>query len=201
MQYKYGYAPLVLDENVILNPSEFCFVQYMPIKMAGSGDVRVPKNLSWINDIVRRIGFSSDDYVYATVKNYFVSGGCAGNRPGWHSDGFMTDDINYIWYNENPTDFCVQEFIIDQDCDKSLQQMESQALDINIVNYPCNTLIRLDQSVIHRVAVSKIGCVRAFVKISVSKNKYNLAGNAHNYLFDYEWEMVERSKARNHPFK
>jgi hypothetical protein len=79
--------------------------------------------------------------------------------------------------------------------------MEAQALDINIVNYPCNTLIRLDQSVIHRVAISNDGCVRAFVKISASKNKYNLAGNAHNYLFDYDWEMVQRDEKRNHPFK
>jgi len=27
--------------------------------------------------------------------------------------------------------------------------------------------------------------------------KYNLYNNSHNYLFDYEWEMVDREETRN----
>lgn len=201
MQYKYGYAPLVLDENIILNPAEFCFIQYMPIKMAGIGSVSIPEHIMWIKPLVSRIGFGIGDYVYATVKYAWVDKDSCANRPGWHSDGFMTDDINYIWYNSIPTEFCVQEFDITQNCDLSLCEMESQAMEENIIIHPCNSLIRLDQSVVHRVAKCQHGCYRAFVKISVSKNQYNLIGNAHNYLFDYEWVMQERSISRNHPTK
>lgn len=30
-------------------------------------------------------------------------------------------------------------------------------------------------------------------------NRYNLAGNSHNYLFDYKWDMHPRAKTRNDP--
>ncbi len=77
--------------------------------------------------------------------------------------------------------------------------MEDQARSENIRTYPVNTLLRLDQYVIHRVAPNAAPGYRAFVKISVSKARYNLKGNAHNYLLNYEWEMHSRDATRNHP--
>ena len=40
---------------------------------------------------------------------------------------------------------------------------------------------------------------RTFIKVSFSDQKYNLKGNTHNYLFDYEWDMIDRSVSRNDP--
>ena len=42
-------------------------------------------------------------------------------------------------------------------------------------------------------------CFRTFFKLSFSKDKYDLKGNSHNYLFDYNWEMRERKENRNIP--
>lgn len=41
--------------------------------------------------------------------------------------------------------------------------------------------------------------MRAFLKVSFSKDKYDLLGNSHNYLMDYNWEMKARKEDRNIP--
>jgi len=41
--------------------------------------------------------------------------------------------------------------------------------------------------------------MRTFVKISFSKDKYDLIGNSHNYEMDYKWDMKERKEERNIP--
>ena len=51
----------------------------------------------------------------------------------------------------------------------------------------------MDNKCIHRVSVDKREGFRTFIKITVSKNQFRLKGNAHNYLFDYDWEMIPRT--------
>jgi len=202
-RYYYGKSPMFL-ERVKLELDEYMYVQYMPIKMPGS-DFMIPPNMGFLYSILGEMlcddiqTHKFGNYIYATVKHMFVGKGCAANRMGWHSDGFGTDDINYIWYDKTPTEFCVQKFELSDDHETSLIQMQLQAKEENIFTCDVERLIRLDQSVIHRVAETKEDGFRKFVKISVSKHQYNLKGNAHNYLFDYDWKMVERSVVRNHP--
>jgi hypothetical protein len=140
-------------------------------------------------------------YIYITAKNIYATPDNVGNRAGYHSDGFSTDDINYIWTDKYPTVFCIQDFDISDDCALSMHQMEDQADKDNEIIYPVNTLLKLDQGVIHRTPTIREGGMRTFVKISVSKEKYNLIGNSHNHLIDYNWEMYDRNKTRNHPTK
>lgn len=204
---KYGSEPKVVD-TIQLDPQEMCFVQYLPIAMAereGLGDfINIPENLSWVRPLINSVWIEDkldlDYYIYLTVKHLYVTPSNMGNRPGWHSDGFGTDDINYIWCDKYPTEFCIQDFSITEDCETSLKEMESQADEKNIKVYGENALLRLDKYNIHRTPIVGEG-YRTFVKISISKNRYNLKGNAHNYLFDYDWEMVVRSDIRNHPSK
>lgn len=201
---EYGAAPENLGFIDIQNP-EMMFVQYLPVMMPGS-NLRVPANLNCFRDIIIAAIMDSgsvltDAYVYLTAKHLFVTPDNMGNRPGWHSDGFGTDDLNYIWCDSAPTEFCVQPFRITDDCAVSMKEMEDQAREENVVVYPVKTLLKLDQGVIHRVAANGTAGYRTFVKVSVSKDKYNLKGNAHNYLFDYEWEMHDRAETRNHPSK
>ncbi|MNC81348.1 hypothetical protein D3C75_1344520 [compost metagenome] len=60
------------------------------------------------------------------------------------------------------------------------------------------SFVRIDKWNVHRQPVAGEG-FRTFLKFSVSKNRYNLQGNSHNYLIDYDWEMVTRGEIRNHP--
>lgn len=200
MSYNYGNAPVEMGE-VLLDPPELMFAQYLPIKMADLSSIRIPENLKVLSGLVDKCLTGDEAYVYLTVKHLFVPRGTVQNRPGWHSDGFGTDDLNYIWCDSTPTEFCIQHFDLSDDHLASMRQMEEQARDENIITYPANTLLKLDPSVIHRPAVSKTDGFRLFVKVTTSIHKYNLRGNAHNYLFDYQWPMHERGAERNHPIK
>jgi hypothetical protein len=124
---------------------------------------------------------------------------CSFNRTGWHSDGFLTDDINYIWCDKYPTIFNRTEFHLPLDDLLSIEVMEKQAIPFNNYSYRENQLLRLNQYNIHKVApVTEVG-MRTFLKLSFSKDKYDLIGNSHNYLIDYNWEMKNRKEHRNIP--
>jgi hypothetical protein len=197
----FSHEPIVLGGYEI-DCGELMFVQYMPIAMPGKS-FRLPRNLMCFLPLLEAIPPKQIDpftYVYLTAKRLFVGPNCLGNRPGWHTDGFGTDDINYIWSDTLPTEFCVnQHFGLSDDHELSLIQMAQQARLVNIKTYPTGSLLKLDSSIVHRVARPVVDGYRTFVKISVSRERYNLIGNAHNYLFDYNWPMVERQAGRNHP--
>lgn len=198
MQYNYGGAPTDLGA-VNLSPSEMCYVQYMPVMMPKQG-IKVPRNMKWCLPLIAVAADHKDgfDYMYLTAKHYYTNTkGC--NRPGWHSDGFMTGDMNIIWYDCHPTQFCVQGFRLSHDHSQSMIEMEQQARPESVIEYPSGHALAMSQSVIHRVNTSDFEGMRTFVKISLSNSKYNLKGNAHNHMFDYSWDMVERSEHRNHP--
>ena len=197
--YKYGLTPVLIADNVKLKASELCFVQYLPIKMPQS-DIRIPDNLKWTKPLVNLTSFLEDDYIYLTAKHLFVTKGSVGNRPGWHCDGFLSEDWNYLWSDSVPTEFCIQDFDLTMDHEISMQEMEDQVIPDNIITYPNNTFLALDQHVVHRPSIAKESGFRTFVKISISTERYNLEGNAHNYLFgDYNWDMIKRKEYRNHP--
>lgn len=204
MKKYYGLAPTIISDFINIEPSEMCFFQYLPIKMSSieklGNDIKIPTNLLWVGPLVDLIRNDIKDeyYLYLTVKHIYVVPNNMGNRPGWHSDGFKTDDLNYIWTDCFPTEFCIKEFNISNNCELSMIQMEEQADIDNIKIYPEKSFLKLDQYNIHRSPILGSG-YRTFVKLSLSKDKYNLKGNAHNYLFDYQWNMKERAETRNHP--
>lgn len=202
----YGREPKVLGK-LQLQPSEMCFVQYLPIVMPEakvfSFGTRIPEALMWTKPIIdlslpyAKIG----QYVYLTAKHLWVTPDNIGNRPGWHTDGFGSDDLNIIWSDKYPTEFCVQDFNLSDCHEKSMKEMEEQAKPENILTYPEGSVILIDKWNVHRPPVIQESGFRTFVKVSISKEKYNLKGNAHNYLFPYNWEMHDRQATRNHPVK
>jgi hypothetical protein len=201
---KYGQLPVVIG-NFAIDVKESMFYLYMPIKMAGNMDkIVLEKRLNIFKPLITAAikDFKGDlinSYIYLTVKHLLVLPNYLGNRPGYHSDGFLTQDINYIWCDKNPTIFNNSVFDITLDDYLSLAEMEAQALKENEVKYPINSLLRLDQYNIHKVSEVENPMMRTFVKISISKDQYNLEGNSHNYNMDYEWDMKQRQESRNIP--
>ena len=205
---KYGQLPKVLGKYFI-SPKEMMFYQYLPIKMPGNTQPIYEPRLKCFDNIIGAIccdfigEFGLDKYVesylYLCAKNLFQSKGCSYNRMGWHCDGFLTDDINYIWSDSCPTIFNNSDFNLTMNDRISMLEMESQALKENDFNYEENQLIRLNQFNVHKVAdVTKEG-MRTFLKLSFSKDKYDLIGNSKNYMIDYDWQMKERKAERNIP--
>ncbi|MGH2666023.1 hypothetical protein [Flavobacterium sp.] len=208
MKNRYGQLPKPIGTYQV-QPTEMMFYQDMPIKMKRYSTPLYEDRISVFNEIIlaaiddfiKIYGIEQyiNTYVYLSVKHLFQPVKEPFNRPGWHCDGFMTNDINYIWSDKNPTVFNFSEFILTQNDSISIKEMEIQANPENNFIYPENTLIRLNQYNVHRVADVTEAGMRAFIKISFSTDKYNLVGNSHNYLLDYNWEMQERNVDRNIP--
>ena len=203
-ELNYGIEPKVIGvSNIKLN--EYMFYVYLPIKMP-QNNIRIEPRLEPLRDLIYQgIGNEPDlvdKYVYLTVRNQFVPKGLSHNRPGWHSDGFGSNDVNYIFYSNTPTEFCIKQYKdISTDDVISLKQFEEQSSEDCIVCYPNNTLLRLTPEHIHRVGYKHEDGNRLFIKISISDKKYALAGNSHNYEFEYDWsnEMKNRELYRNTP--
>jgi hypothetical protein len=195
-----GKPPEVVGQ-VDIGDLEYCFIQYMPIYFPNR-EVRVPTRLEptlpLVNKCLQHLDINQweDKYVYLTVKYVWGSG----NREGWHTDGWGTDDINFIWYDKHPTQFAVGEFLLTNDHTVSMREMEEK-IDENslVISYPSGSILMLDDRVIHRVNPEPLNEFRKFVKVSVSSHKYNLKGNAKNEEFCYTWEMRERNIERNCP--
>lgn len=204
----YGKLPKELGQYIV-EAKEMMFYQYLPIKLPGQTQPLYEDRLKCFDNLVGAIccdyigAFGLDKYVnsylYLTAKYMYQVPHTSFNRMGYHSDGFMTDDINYVWCDVYPTIFNSSEFILTMDDALSLSEMEEQAKKENEVTYPENILLRLNQYNIHKVATITQGTMRTFLKLSFSTDKYDLIGNAHNYLLDYNWEMKSRKVERNIP--
>src|SRR5690606_37186929 len=108
--------------EIDVQASEMCFVQYIPIKLKQCKSdcllpIKVPENLMWAWPIISQCRKDFEHrhgewygYIYLTAKHMFVSSESSMNRPGWHIDGYGTDDINYFWYDKFPTEIANQEF-------------------------------------------------------------------------------------------
>lgn len=208
MRKPYGDPPVDLG-LLDLSPVEMMCWMYCPIKEPGQYGEEIPANLRQFQPMVEAV-FGDleklsgshlrwlDSYVYITAKTLWVSPENPGNRPGWHSDGFMTDDLNYVWSDRNGTEFWVPatRTFFTQDHHASLAEMEAMAAIGPWRTYPDKHLLRLDEKVIHRVARQEPG-FRTFVKISVSTDRYNLLGNSINHDLP-RWSYVPRGVERNH---
>lgn len=162
-----------------------------------STDPRIHKNE------VRKERFVGDVWCLQTPDQVFMVR--RNGKPMWsgNSDGFLTDDLNYIWYDANPTVFWESDervsFIADHHA--SLAEMEAVCEpDRNRHRcYHLKHLLRLDQTVMHKVDTNITAGVRTFVKISVSKDRYDLKGNSINHELAPDWKYQDRQVERNHP--
>lgn len=184
------------------------YILYMPIVFPKISRVWLPKELEDLYPIIDAAikeeqmyhKYEGNKYIYLSFETSYVKAGTPQKRPGWHCDGFLTDDSNYIWYSDFPTVFTRAKINVTPDHKTSIDEFNKQAgrLDQEYT-LPTHVLYRLSSKVVHRAEVPERSGIRTFIKISFSKDKYNLEGNTHNPLFDYKWEMHPREKVRNCP--
>ena len=187
---------------------EFFSYNYLPIKLPGAYHFTVESRLRIFDnmlgviacDFIGEFGLDRymDSYMYLTAKHNIQRSGNGFNRPGWHSDGFGTPDISYIWSNRQPTVFNNSDFDLPEDDEASLASMEKQADPKNDFTYPNNSVIQMDQYSIHRVGDIEPG-PRAFAKICFSFDWYGLIGNSINHELDHPPHTVKRKGNRNVP--
>lgn len=198
------YGRLPTDLGLIdLDPTEMMFWMYLPLKMSANERFYIPDTLEQFRPIIMRVYVDDPDrfvrsFVYLTAKTLWVAGDYIGNRPGWHSDGFGTTDVNYIWSDRAPTEFFEDRFVLPPDCTNSMAIMAERAAQATLLTYPDKHLLKLTPEVIHRSPVGFEAGMRTFVKVSVSDDQYNLQGNSINHKLP-PWPQVPRQAERNHP--
>lgn len=193
-----------------LKPQEMMLYLYLPIKLIDSHILEIEPRLEVFKPLImesirdfrdnQSFGLNApyfETYIYITAKRLFVTPDNIGNRPGYHCDGFGTDDINYLWTDKHSTVFNRGHFSVRRDDLLALDDMEAQARPEDEYTLPEKSLIRIDSLCPHRTPLITESGLRTFVKISFSKHRYNLANNSHNYRLSYEWQMHERSEIRN----
>lgn len=213
----YGQPPQVVGV-FDLDFVEYMHYMYLPVYINESqrsmdGSFHLPERLEFARDMVtttlniERSRGTEWKYTYVTARRGYATPGNPLNRPGWHADGFGTDDINYVWTDRYPTLYAIGQFgDISDDHIKSAEQFAS-AIDaphyrqgITIHTYQDKTLLRLDDRVIHAAPeIPAPGGERSFFKVSLSNDRYNLKGNSHNYGLRYDWPMYSRDEVRNDP--
>jgi hypothetical protein len=195
----YGEPPIYLGHGYF-DLSEVMYYLYLPVAMGGN--IHLPPNIECCRPLIKRCLESaprSYAYAYISARKGWATPDNPLNRPGWHCDGFGTDDMNFVWWVGPGTRFAIQPFSdISSDHVHSLRQFEMQVTEQTVESYPERGLYALTPYVVHATPLIEApGCMRQYVKISLSDHQYNLENNSHNYLFDYDWPMNQREIVRN----
>lgn len=199
-----GYFPFQLPEVMYYLYLPVAMREPHPVDGKFQPGVRLPPNLELFRPLVEaamRHAARSYRYVYISARKGWATPDNPLNRPGWHCDGYGTDDLNYVWWRGAGTRFAVQEFEnISEDHNVSMLQFEAQVRPESIATYAEGALFCIDPEVVHATPVIPApGQWRQYVKVSLSDHQYNLENNSHNYLFDYAWKMQSREQTRNSP--
>lgn len=198
--------------NWEVDNSEFMLWLYLHVKLP-FGKVMLPDNVKKFNGILDIVKGSLDSvdnkwkesYIYLTIKSMVVSEDNVGQRLGWHSDGFMTEDLNYIWSDVKDLTTRITSGVLNltQCHSKSLQEMEDYKDYLLELSYQVkeNTVYLLNESVLHEAVRPTKPVFRNFVKVTVSDKLYKLDGNSVNHLLgDYlPNSLVKRNETRNCP--
>ena len=217
MTQTYGKPPVDCGHFPDVGLTEVMYYLYLPVFMAEHTDLRspsylrLPQNVACLAPLINEAVFREADdgqewqYIYLSARKGWATPDNPLNRPGWHCDGFGSPDMNYIWWSGPGTRFLLGNYTgISDDHVESMEEFDwiAKASIENsewgvIENRPAKHLYQIDSTVIHATPELTEGCMRQFVKISFSNERYNLYGNSHNYLFDYDWPMVDRELVRN----
>lgn len=197
----YGKPPILVYEFPLVWLPEVMYYLYLPVAMGGMKDIRLPPALETCRPLVEAAVHMVGDrrYVYLSARKGWATPDSPLNRPGWHCDGFGTKDLNFVWWHGPGTRFAIQKFgDISTDHKESQAQFEQQVKPNKILTPPEHGLFLLDHEVVHSTPIiAAPGCMRQYIKVSLSDHRYDLENNSHNWMFNYNWPMHERESVRN----
>lgn len=190
--------------------SEVMYYLYIPVVMGREWRrIELPHNLRCLSPMIAASRHRAEQlygwepkYAYVSARKGWATKDNPLNRPGWHIDGYGSNDLNFVWWAGDGTRFAIQDFEdISLDHNVSLKQFEEQLDTTKIKTYPEKGLYMIDQTIVHSTPDVQVPHMRQYVKISLSEHTYNLENNSHNYGFQYNWKMHTREEVRNDPIK
>lgn len=199
------------EEIMTYDNQEHIRVLDMPIKFPGS-NYRLPKELSHLSQLIQKIA-THEHLINENINNYFcyltldrriVTAGKTTRKEGIHVDGFqgarlgkkLPIDHSYLLSSNNPTIFYEQKFKVEKQWDKMchnyFEGFEMQKQINKQRTYPNHSVLLIDAYCLHEAPQVFEDTERTFLRLSYTVREFDRLGNAHNSMFDYEWEMHPR---------
>lgn len=208
----------VLDPATL---AEFCRegvprVLDMPIKFPDKSEYRIPRALRQLTPVIQRIiDFEhrvnpdhADYFAYLTVDQRTVAPGTLQREAPCHVDGFQgarwrpkcRTNHSYTVSDVLPTAYYVQPFdfsALDEAVHDFFWEMNAQVALTNEAHRwqpRPGELTLMDCYCVHRGVEAEVETRRTWLRLSFEERRriFDRLGNAHNPLFGYDWEMVER---------
>ena len=176
--------------KIFLSPScSECYILRMPIRV-DYGNFDIPHDIAWIAPALKmalahqaQIGIDHP-FVYVTIRHGIVR---SQTDDEWHVDGFSTKiphlpEQNYIWSNENGTEFAPLLASFPSDFDARIHNVNhylGQFVD-KVDKAKDSTLYCVDPYLLHRRPRSSEGTMRTFLRISFVPIEINDINNTPN---------------------
>lgn len=182
---------------------EFCNITYMCIKEP-KGLLSIPDNFNPVLKPVLAELFKHEDfddkYIYFSLKKGHVTPYTMSMRAGFHVDGFLSTDRNWVISDSLPTTVALGQFNVEPDHGTSLEQFKSQSRFKQCTQLKPHTLYELDKECVHASTTNLTDAtiVRTFLKIVVADELFNGIGNAWNYKLPHIKPNAHRGSSRNH---
>ena len=200
------------------NPNSYIWSLNMPIKMPHS-EVKIPKLYNQFSEFLGRVfrneiktnPYYDKFYAYLTIDQRKVRPFTSQRRSDWHSDSVRNiktdntyDESIYICYDNLPTVFTDAKLDFNK-----LPTLKSNRILSDFINKSCTqsdhflhdnySILHFDPYSLHRENINNdsVNINRTYVKVTFSKDQYNIEGNCHNYYFNYEWDSFPRTLERN----
>ncbi len=191
----------------------------MPIRLAGQTEYKLPEEWAGlaplISNIIAQEHTTNPNWVnyntYITVDCSKVTPSQQQRHGGLHVDGFQGSRIdpktkitrNYVMTTNGGTRFYPQRFIVADENEFNV----FQGFDIQAERFETaeeNMVYFMDAYTVHESGFAERKGIRAFLRVSYDLKKFDRAGNTHNSMLDYEWDMVARNvhetvKTPNYP--
>lgn len=212
---KFSVPRQPLTVGLVEDRSSFCTTGAprtldLPIKFPGT-DYRLPKEIRQFRVALETmIGFehainpyAGEYYAYVTVDQGMVQQGEMQRKGGCHVDGFQGARIqpktyinrSYVVADMVPTVFYCHPFCtehMDEGIHDFFLDFDRQAQEGCTYRPEPFQISLMDVYTVHRSDWASEACFRTFLRLSYDVAVFDRLGNAHNPLFDYEWEMLPR---------
>lgn len=207
--YKEGRAPEPLpfiDTSALSKRYPRCLD--MPIRLAGQDVYKLPNEWVDLQPLLEQIIATEhqhnpnwEDYnTYITVDCKDVAPEEQQRHGGLHVDGFQGSRIekktkitrNYVMTTNGGTRFYPQSFIVaDESKFNVFQGFDLQAEDYIIAGE--NLVYFMDAYTVHESGIADRHGLRTFLRVTYDLKIFDRAGNTHNSMLDYNWDMVARN--------
>lgn len=180
----------------------------MPLRLAGDAEYAVPNEwtglLPLVSQLIQVEHTHNPNWVeyntYMTVDCKHVEPEEQQRHGGLHVDGFQGARINpkhritrnYVMTTNGGTRFYPQPFtVVDETKFNVFQGFDLQAKDYIVAEE--NKAYFMDAYTVHESGIAERAGLRTFLRLTYDVKIFDRAGNTHNSMLDYNWDMVARN--------